>query len=173
MELALVADEREKRARDRLTYSAWGERLTVDDFVEREARLRAHPWARAAMATWFLRGDRGAVLSSCETFRMESRLRRAGGAVEHGVTFAVASVFTEPSLRGRRLASTMMEQLGRRLAESEPGADAPHAIILYSDVGPAMYQRAGYQEGQVTYACNKLVVSLRHQGNRPCTHCFY
>jgi hypothetical protein len=53
----------------------------------------------------------------------------------------VASVFTERALRGRGYASRMMTLLEERLRERDPKA---HAVVLYSDVGPSMYERAGY-----------------------------
>ncbi len=131
------ATDEEKRARDVLAHSAWGERLTVEGFVAREARLRAHPWARANMTTWLWREDDGRVLSSCETFRMSSWLRGAPGD-----SFGVASVFTEPALRGQGYAAQMMRALVAALRREEPRA---HASILFSDVGEALYERASYR----------------------------
>src|SRR5919197_5263706 len=62
---------------------------------------------------------------------------RGGGEV---VTFGVASVFTEPALRGRGHCTRMMQALVAKLRQ-EPRA---HASILFSDVGAALYGRAGY-----------------------------
>lgn len=124
----------EQRARDRLSYEAWGARLTVEQFIEREERLRAHPWSRAAMQSWLWRGDDGAVLASCETYRMASRVGDAGGE-----TWAVASVFTEPALRGRGHARAMM----RAVVERARAAGA-QASTLFSDVGAPIYAGAGY-----------------------------
>jgi GNAT superfamily N-acetyltransferase len=139
MELVL-ATEAQKRARDLVTHAAWGERLTVDSFVARELRLRGHPWARETMRTWFL-VDGGETLASCETFRMKSWLRR-GGRREEGFVHAIASVFTEPALRGRGHATAMMRRLVERTVRAEPEA---HGLALFSDVGPALYARAGFR----------------------------
>jgi GNAT superfamily N-acetyltransferase len=130
------ANDDEKRARDLLTHAAWGQRLTPAQFAEREVQLRAHPWARENMTTWFLCGAAGEVLASCETFRMESF-----AAAARGSTYGVASVFTEPALRGRGYASRMMERLVRALPARDPAAQAS---ILFSDVGAPLYERAGY-----------------------------
>src|SRR2546429_2590439 len=89
------ADEAERLALDRLTYQAWGTRLDPAQYLEREARLRAHPWSQQALTSWLLLSDGGELLSSCETYRMDSFAAGAPGA-----TFGVASVFTEPRLRG-------------------------------------------------------------------------
>lgn len=131
-----VASEAEKRQRDRVTYAAWGERLTPADFELREERLRAHPWAHEAMLTWILFDGRDQKVASCETFRMESLARG-----ERGACYGVASVFVEEHLRGQGHALQMMQLLSLELQARDPAA---HAAILFSDVGTALYERAGY-----------------------------
>jgi hypothetical protein len=126
-ELVLASDA-EKRERDRYAWEAWGQRLSVAEFVSREERLRAHPWARG-MNTWLYVED-GKVLSSCETFRMDSFLDGRAG-----VTFGVASVYTEPELRGRGYAGKMMQLLPTQGFQ---------AGILFSDVGD-YYGRFGWR----------------------------
>jgi len=130
------ATEEEKVARDRLTHAPWGSPLDLDSWLRREARLRAHPWSRAAMRTWFLRGDGGEVLSSCETFAMKST---AGSGA--GTAYGVASVFTEERLRGRGHASELLRRVHARVAAEDPPAQA---FILFSEVGAGIYERAGY-----------------------------
>ncbi|MCC6648068.1 MAG: GNAT family N-acetyltransferase [Polyangiaceae bacterium] len=130
-----AATEEERRARDALTHSAWGGGLDVDQYAAREARLRGHAWARGAMETWLAVGDDGAILSSCESFASRSYLDG-----EQGVTYAIASVFTAPALRGRGHAVAMLRELVDRL-RPRPRA---HAVTLYSDVGARIYERAGF-----------------------------
>lgn len=134
MELLLASDW-EKAERDLLTHAAWGGGLSLKQYLEREERLRAHPWARQRMETWLLK-EGGEVLASCETFRNDSYLDGRAGS-----SWAIASVFTEPRLRGRSHALTLMQQLRARL-QSEPSA---HACVLFSEVGPRLYERAGYR----------------------------
>jgi len=129
-----AASDDEKEARDRLTHAEWGGGLTPGQFVARERRLRAHPWAAGGMTTWLL-ADGDVVLASCETFLMESALDGAAGA-----SFGIASVFVEPALRGRGRATELLGRLGERLARLE-GAQS---LILFSDVGARIYQRVGY-----------------------------
>lgn len=133
----IEANEAQQRNRDIATYGAWGTGLTLDQYLEREARLRAHPWARAALRSWLLVDDRGVVLASCETYRMHSFVDGAAGC-----SWGVASVFTEPALRGHGYASRLVALLPEPLRALDPRA---HALHLYSDVGPAMYERAGYR----------------------------
>ncbi|HEU4539412.1 MAG TPA: GNAT family N-acetyltransferase, partial [Polyangiaceae bacterium] len=132
------ANDEEKRARDALTHEAWGAGLTLAQYLEREAALRAHRWpASGSMITWALRGDGGRLLASCETFRMPARLDGAPA----GNAYAVASVFTEPALRGRGYAAALTRAVGDELRARDPGACAS---VLFSDVGAALYERAGY-----------------------------
>src|ERR1700749_598032 len=133
MELVL-ADAADKRARDRLTYAAWGEALTPEQYLIREERLCAHEWARASMRSWLWRDADGAVLSSCESYRMCSAVEG-----ERGETWAVASVYTEPALRGRGHARAMMDALVARAK-----AEGVQASTLFSDVAPVLYERSGY-----------------------------
>ncbi|MCU1282890.1 MAG: hypothetical protein JWM53_6436, partial [bacterium] len=77
----------EKRARDRIAYEAWGDLLSTEQYLQREERLCAHPWARETMTCWAWRGGGGEILSSCETYRMCSAVDG-----ERGETWAVASV---------------------------------------------------------------------------------
>jgi GNAT superfamily N-acetyltransferase len=130
----VVADADEKRARDRLAFDAWGGPLSPEQYLTREARLCAHPWARQTMTAWLWRDGGGAVLSSCETYRLCSAVDGV-----RGETWAVASVYTEPALRGRGHARAMMDALVAR-ARSE-GAQAS---TLFSDVGAPIYEKSGY-----------------------------
>jgi GNAT superfamily N-acetyltransferase len=139
----LVAATGEQKAqRDALTYSEWGRLLTVEGYVSREQRLRAHPWARSDMRTWLLCGTDGSVLASCETFRTDSFLRSPEGSLVPGHGFAIASVFTEERLRGHGHATRLMDLLAAEL-ERQPHA---HAALLFSDVGSRLYARSGYRE---------------------------
>ncbi|HZF48557.1 MAG TPA: hypothetical protein VE093_07915 [Polyangiaceae bacterium] len=143
--MLILATDAQKIERDLLAQEAWGQGLTPEGFAERERRLRAQAWASEVMLTWLLVDEGGEVLASCETFRMQSVLQpkgSAGGAVASS-TYGVASVFTEPRLRGKGYASRMMSLLPAAILERDPAA---HAIILFSDVGPAIYARVGYVE---------------------------
>jgi len=143
----LRATEEQKRERDLVTYAAWGMRLTVAQYAAREIRLRSHPWTRQVMDTWLWVGEGGEVLSSCETLRMEALWRR-GGEVRPVTAYTVASVFTEERLRGRRYASAMLERLHGQLAAEDSAAKA---VVLYSDVDAAIYERAGYSAPRAVF----------------------
>ncbi|CAM4239646.1 N-acetyltransferase [Corallococcus sp. ZKHCc1 1396] len=142
MSLVLASDA-QKAARDAVTHAAWGSPLSVAQYQEREARLRAHPWSREAMSTWLWVGGDGAVLASCETFRTDSFLRGEDGRYAQGDSYAIASVFTETALRGRGYATRLMDAVALELERVAP---RPHAVVLFSDVGAPLYRRSGYVE---------------------------
>jgi hypothetical protein len=81
------------------------------------------------MTTW-LYVDGGRVLSSCETFRMDSFCDGVRGA-----SFGVASVYTESALRGRGYAGEMMRRLP---------LEGFLSGVLFSDVGD-YYTRFGWR----------------------------
>lgn len=136
--MAVEATDREKLARDALCHAAWDDQLSVEQFVEREAALRATAFARRGMTTWLLveEGDPARrPLASLETYQVACRHGlRAGEAYE------IASVFTEAALRGQGHASRLLELVAGRLA-ARPRA---LALTLYSDVGAPIYARVGF-----------------------------
>ncbi len=127
------ATDDEKRQRDVLCAAVWGGGLTVEQFVEREARLRSHWWPRAVMRSWLWESADG-VLASCETFTLESQV-----GVQRGQVHLIASVFTEPHRRGHRHASAML----RALAEWSRRQGA-QAMVLFSEIGTGLYQSLGF-----------------------------
>jgi hypothetical protein len=132
----VLATEDQKRSRDAVNYESWGTLLTRQQYGMREERLRAHPWSQEGLLSWLLLSDDGEALASCETYRTDSFLHGS-----RGTSWSVASVFTERKLRGKGHASRMMALLVARLREMDSEA---HAIILYSDVGTAIYERSAF-----------------------------
>ena len=126
--------EPEAEERDRANHPHWGEGLTVQAHLRREAGLRDSRWGRQARQGWaWVDGPR--ILSSCETFRVDLSVRG-----QPGLGWQIASVFTEPELRGRGHASAMLEAVAGSLVQT-PGAAA---LTLYSDVPPSIYERVGF-----------------------------
>ena len=133
----IQATPEQSRERDRATFEAWGGQLTLERYLAETERLRRHAWSRAAAAVWCLCADPGEVLSSCETYRMTSWL----GSGLPGHTYGVASVYTEPALRRRGHCAELLARLGARLAREDPGLQA---LVLFSDVPLATYEKAGF-----------------------------
>ena len=136
----VLASEEQKKQRDALTYSAWGASLDLEQYRHREEILRRHAWSRGGMSTWLLCAPDGQVLSSCETYRMESVAKDGAGAIQ-GSTYGVASVFTEACLRGKGYATALIDRVMRALVETDSRLQAS---ILFSDVGARIYERCGF-----------------------------
>ncbi len=143
----------EARERDGATYREWGGRLTPEQYLMREGRLRESAFAQKSLTTWLL-VDNGAILASCETYAGPSRIAPpAGGSAAEkpavlppvppaavpGTSYAVASLFVEPGLRRRGLGS----ELVRRLLETLRGRGA-QSVVLFSDIGDRFYSRLGF-----------------------------
>lgn len=129
----LRATAAQQVARDGLTAQVWAAPLSTAGFLEREQALRSHPWA-ARMTTWLWCAENGDVLSSCETFASEALL-----GARPCLAATIASVFTEPALRGRGFAEGMLRAV---LAELRGEVQA---FTLFSEIGPTLYARLGFQ----------------------------
>lgn len=127
-----IATAEEQKARDALTASIWGGGLTQSQFLERELRLRTHRWAANTLTTFLWKSDRGEVLASCESFLDEARVGQRVGTAS-----TIASVFTEPSLRGKGHAANLLRAVTARLSSS-------FAVTLFSEIGTDYYHRLGF-----------------------------
>jgi GNAT superfamily N-acetyltransferase len=126
-----VATAAERVARDRLTYDAWGQRLTREQYLDRERILRQTDHGRLSMHSWVLRVPNGVIVASCETFRLP--------LLPMGDVEVIASVFVDPPLRGARMASRLIAALVKNRREA--GLDG---MILFSEVGATIYERLGF-----------------------------
>jgi GNAT superfamily N-acetyltransferase len=117
----------------RLNAQAWAAPISVEDHITRERTLSEQDLTKdGAWKTWVLIASPGSdeIVASCETFlktvliSTEDGLRRARG-------FAIASVFTNPKHRGKRMANLLLDHLKRWLDEEGDG----ELCVLYSDIG--------------------------------------
>lgn len=132
----LEATAAQQLERDAVTWHAWGAGLTPAQFIERERRLREHPWARRAMKSYWWVDASGAPLSSCELF-----LDDAVAGERRGVAGTIASVFTEERLRGHGHAAQLLEAL---TAHVQTTRDDCLALTLFSEIGLGLYSRLGF-----------------------------
>ncbi len=131
----VVASPAQQGARDAVTWAAWGGGLTLPQFLEREQQLRAHRWAARTLTTWLWCAVDGTVLASCESF-----LDAAHAGARTGTAVTIASVFTEPRLRGHGHAGQLLTALLATL-RADP---ACLAATLFSEIGTGLYQRLGF-----------------------------
>lgn len=133
------ADRLQMAQRWRLHHDAWGEGFEETLYLKREEALLDADFCRACHRMWLLQADDGQVLASAETYRGHMSALQRNGAVAALKMETVASVVVDPRLRNQGHALRLMTELNARLH-----FEGVHAVTLYSDVGPALYRKAGY-----------------------------
>lgn len=157
----------------RLTREALKEQCKVDDFEEwgapalglaqyqeKERRQRETAFSQRGSIFWGLVqrriGDQGdgydgddaglmpgedVIVCHCESHRFDCALRSREGHVARGYSHHIGSVFTLPAFRRRGLAAFFLAEVARRMRA------LPDALlsVLYSDIGPAYYDRLGWR----------------------------
>eukprot|EP00899_Mesostigma_viride_P015473 jgi/Mesvir1/23927/Mv10702-RA.2 len=136
MRLGKALDNETRVACRKLHRVEWGKTLTLEQYLEREDRLASHPWSQKALTSWVLTGSDGELLSQLETYRMEATCP----GHDRTTAFGIASVFTEEKHRGKGYASKLVGLLLEQLRQESGDAVA---VVLYSDVGPGLYAKAG------------------------------
>lgn len=151
----------------------WGTGLTLEEYIDREFVGEKGEFARdGKQITWVLapRNDPTTLdfLCSCETFKRKIAIARPSEpgqdsepALEYGLGYGIASVFTPPQNRGKGYGKHMMRLLHWALAPEEylatqtfpdewgarpprvPNAGDASVAALWSDIGPTFYQGCG------------------------------
>jgi GNAT superfamily N-acetyltransferase len=150
---ATRASPAEEDARAAAWAPLWACGLPLHTLLEREARLRDHAWGAAHRRAVLLRDatDGAASSCSCEVYDCD------GSGV-----FLLATLYTDADRRGRGLAGELMRRVEAALAGgevdsdgraalgfphgtgSEPPSPAYRGMLLFSEIGPVMYERLGY-----------------------------
>lgn len=161
-----------------LHHPMWGPALKIEDYLAREEFLMTVPLAKNGGVTHWILTERDStpdnrpIYASCESLRkraLASRLGPDGPAIEDGIAHGIASVFTNPTYRGKGYASRMMNELGPKLKEWSEGRREPkdgeeetvvtHSLfsVLYSDIGKTFYAKNGWAAFESTHLCFKPV----------------
>jgi GNAT superfamily N-acetyltransferase len=135
---ATVAEE---DARSSLWRHLWGKHLSPAELCAREASLRESAWSASAERRVLLLllprdGSPPAVLSSCEVYVVPALL---GGTPS--TVLLVATLFTEPEMRGRGFAAALLEAVAAEAAARPRCA----GVLLFSDIGTAYYENLGFR----------------------------
>lgn len=133
------ATHKEMADRWRHHFHAWGKGLTLELYLRREEALNDGEFCRKSVRMWLLKNAAEEILASCETYATRLWHGEAEGDLHQLKAESVASVLVEPKLRNQGHAATLMRQLGMQLQQ-----EGVMAAMLYSDVGPGLYRRAGY-----------------------------
>ncbi|RDB20810.1 Lysine acetyltransferase [Hypsizygus marmoreus] len=174
--LSLYAATAEQVAESRRrTYLQWGKRMTLEEYLARDAFMDTFEHARdGRLVTWVLAArDQPTSLDfmcSCETYRREGLVwdPSRNNVPKEVPCNGIASVFTPPPNRGKGYAKHMMRLLHWVIADlsrlpafpeawGAPPPQVPHAgggwfSVLYSDVGKEFYSQCGpvpEQEGWI------------------------
>lgn len=140
------ATAREVEERDAIMYHFWAaEYWPKPLFLEREAALNASPWSKAAKRTYVLEragscssgddagsGAAPTIVANAEIFVTPSTL---------GSTAIFSSVFVDSPEREKGYGTLLMRLLVEELQRDESVV----AALLFSDVGPAFYNRCGFR----------------------------
>lgn len=152
-----------------LHHPMWGPALKLEDYLNRETFLMTVPLAKNGGVThWILTDKNGTpnerpIYASCESLRKRALASRVGAdgqvVVQDGIAHGIASVFTNPTYRGKGYASRMMSDLGPKLKEWSEGRKEPKDAnagdeaatvtrslfsVLYSDIGKTFYAKNGW-----------------------------
>jgi predicted N-acetyltransferase YhbS len=116
------------------TYDTWHEGLSRIAYGKRNAAQMRTQWGAERLHRVALVDEAGRLLASAKRYRVDAWLR--GKPVR---VCGIGAVFTQPSLRGRGHATALIEEIVREEAAS--GADV---AVLFSEIGTAFYERAGF-----------------------------
>lgn len=160
-----------------LHHPMWGPALRLEDYLHREEFLMTVPLAKNGGVTHWILTDRNAtpderpIYASCESLRKRALASRLGSdghvVIQEGIAHGIASVFTNPTYRGKGYASRMMSELGPKLKEWSEGRKEPKGgdqetvitrslfSVLYSDIGKMFYAKNGWAAFESSHLCFK------------------
>ena len=117
------------------TFTIWNEGLTREAYSRWNAAQARTQWGRTHLQRLALVDEHGMLLSTAKRYRFDASLD--GRAIR---MCGVGAVFTPVDRRGHGYATALLEQLLDR--ERRDGIEL---ASLFSEIGPAFYQRAGFE----------------------------
>ena len=133
-----------------LSYTAWGDALSLPQYLEESTFLTTIPLAKNdGMHVWMLTDktdspDHRYILCSCETFRKRVFITDTEGHFTEMVMYGIASVFCDPKYRGRGFAARLMRELATMLPNWQGRSKKCIGSVLYSDIGKTYYANLGW-----------------------------
>ena len=136
---------------DLRTAAAWKKSLTVEAYLQRERVLKAQPFSRGMTVHALVDSEdrgrpgqpgpmdaaRGAILASCETYRVPVRIPGHRGPT-HGC--GIASVFVDAQQRGKGFATVLLREV---IAHCQ--AEGASLLYLISEIGEPLYRPLGFE----------------------------
>lgn len=133
-----------------LSFLAWGDALTLPQYLEESALMTTVPLAKnGGMSIWLLTDkslpqDQRPIICSCETFRKRTFVMNACGDFSETIVHGVASVFCNPEYRRRGYAARLMRELAVKLPAWQVESKTCIGSVLYSDIGKSYYAKLGW-----------------------------
>lgn len=123
---------RDRSALDALRAGEWANRISPEEFVQRNTRLYQHPFGQTQIQTfgWRVGNTWPATL---DVLALRAR-EKSGPLLEAGL---IASVVTRPEFRGKGYARKLLQGVTAEFSEA--------VLVLHSEVPPEFYERFGFE----------------------------
>ncbi|EGG15841.1 hypothetical protein DFA_09510 [Cavenderia fasciculata] len=120
-------------------YEAWGSKLTVEQYWNREADSKEFAQNHRP---WVLLNKDEEIVASCETYEYDSfycNLESDQPDIQYATSQGIASVFVEQKYRGKGYAASLMKHLNAQVKN-----EGSMMTDLYSDIEPKVYEKCGW-----------------------------
>jgi GNAT superfamily N-acetyltransferase len=136
-----------------LTFPIWNDGLARPAYAQWNAAQLRTRFGRERLHRFALVDDDGRLLATAKRYRFDAHLDGRNGFVS-----GIAAVCTPAELRRRGHATAIIEQL----VDAERGGGAM-AAALFSEIGPAFYERLGFQP----VALDEVTVNVEVKAGSP------
>jgi len=117
------------------TYELWSAGLSRPDYLDYNQFQRSHNWGRRHMKFLALKHG-GEIAAGCKSYEIEVLSR---GMIYK--FFGIGAMYSRKKFRGQGFGDRFLDDYVK-YAQSEKAA----GVLLFSDIGPAFYERHGFQE---------------------------
>ena len=156
--LCLVRPTQEELSRIyRVTFTEWGDALTLAEFLEESEFLTQVPLAKEGrMASWILTENdkpenERRCFCSCETFSKRTFVVDKDGNLSENIVHGIASVFVNPQYRNKGFGRRLMRELAQLLPKRRMIQLHSIGSVLYSDIGTLYYTKLGWPAPSVNF----------------------
>ena len=138
-----------------LSYQAWGDALTLPQYMERRMMAINDPLAQdSGTKEWILTdrtlpADDRPILSSCKTINKSAFVKQMDGSISETVVCGVFFVYCDPKYRRRGYTARLMMELAAMLPTWGGEWKRCSGSILFSSIGRQFYAKLGWQPSQI------------------------
>jgi hypothetical protein len=121
---------------------SWAGKLSKEDYVQRESINGSGTLGSGGgIRYWVFVNEENEIYASVETLRKRVAIQNSDGVMSLENTYGIASVYTVPEHRGKKVAACMMQRLAAWL-DGEAGV---RFSVLYSDIGVRMKLQISFE----------------------------